>query len=285
MFPYFENRSGRVETIEVFSETYGTNRTVEVYLPPSYDEERSNAREYPLLFMQDGANLYDPSAPFGYWDLATSLDELMVHGTTDGESIGHCLEIVVVAPHQTDNRMWEYTPSDGGMGGGGADEFLDSLLDDLLPIIERDYRVTGTTYGIAGSSLGGLLSLYASWTRPETFTLAGVFSPSLWWEDEEFLDEIRAYTGPKKAIVIYLDAGTDGDSYWRVESLNDSLSDRSEDTRYVSGEDLWCIIGEGHEHNEAAWAVRSPWALHFLYSDPARVQDPASLVVPLRECE
>jgi hypothetical protein len=166
---FFFSLGGRLEERQVASVVYSENRTVTVYLPPSYDELGASAREYPVLVMHDGQNLYDPFAIQGGWQMQGTLDNLLVHSQiVDGEGVrpmGGVREMIVVGVWNTPDRIYEYTPTNASFGGcdaavsscgGGADEYLDFIETDLLPTLAPLYRIDDDQrLGVAGSSLGG----------------------------------------------------------------------------------------------------------------------------------
>jgi predicted alpha/beta superfamily hydrolase len=266
IYPAFYTDTGRVEVIGGFHSTVlGNSRDIAVYLPPSYDE--NPAKHYPVLFMHDGQNLFEPAlSAFGVaWEVDETLDHLSTWGGIH--------EVIVVAPYNNADRIWEYAPSyDASVGdGGGADGYLDFLLDEVAPWVEANYRSDGSRPGIAGSSLGGLLSLHACWTRPSEFSRCGVFSPSLWWEGGALLSNIQASTAPPADVHYYLDSGDSGpssDGMTQTIALRDALAENG----WVEGDDLLYVLGVAHAHNEAAWAARVPGALAFLFADARRTE-------------
>lgn len=286
IYPFFFSTSGRIDSITV------NGRPVALYLPPSYDEAGAHDRRYPVLLMHDGQNLFDPDAIGGGWHVDETMNQLLVWGnteTSDGwTDLGGVTEVIIVAPYNTTDRIYEYTPSNASYGGcdatsetcgGGADDYLDFLLTVVRPAVDLAYRTRGTMAGIAGSSLGGLVSLYACWTRPASFDRCGVFSPSLWWDDEALLLTIEAYAGVHTGGAYYLDAGTISDGLAETQRLAAALQDP-----WTPYQDLVCLAGVDMEHNEAAWRYRAPWALHFLYQDPDRVQAHPQLPSDLYSC-
>jgi predicted alpha/beta superfamily hydrolase len=300
VYPFFFAAQGRVEQVAVPSAIYGQSRLVELYLPPGYDELGASEKEYDILLAHDGQNLFDPNAFFGGWRLDESLDRLHLFGHigtgTGYAELGSPRDFLVVGPHNSDQRLYEYTPTSGNYpgcdpeydiceGGGGGDEYLDFLADELRPWIEARYRVRSGELGIAGSSLGGLISLYACWTRPELFRECAVLSPSLWWQDGYMQQQVASYSGAQKDIVLYLDAGTSSDGLDRVRQTYSTLIDMPSSDSFTPNQDILCLEGIGQEHNELAWALRVPWALAFLYADPARppASEP-SLPAELRTC-
>lgn len=149
-------------------------RRIWVYLPKSYDQTKG--KSYPVLYMQDGQNLFnEQTAPFGEWGIDECLD------TLQRQTGKEC--IVIGIDNGGDKRTTEYNPYDNaqyGKGEGGL--YVDFLAKTLKPFIDQKYRTLKDpqhTY-IAGSSLGGLISLYAEMKYPNIFGTAGIFSPAFW---------------------------------------------------------------------------------------------------------
>jgi predicted alpha/beta superfamily hydrolase len=201
VWPTFFHDRGRLED----RADLDTAHDVVVYLPASYDENA--AQRYPVVYMHDGQNLFDDAKAFGgvSWDVAGALDR----GTADAT----IHDAIVVAIANTAARISEYTPvADPSYGGGGADAYLALIADQLKPRIDRDYRTLadrGHT-AIMGSSLGGLVSVYAGVTRPDVFGLVGALSPSTWWDGTWILPRVAAERiDPAR---VYVDSGDAGDS-------------------------------------------------------------------------
>jgi len=265
IYPFFFADAGRVEIVTGISSTHLSNtRDVAVYLPPSYDE--NPLKHYPVLIMHDGQNLFDAAtSSFGVeWQVDEAMNAL---ATTAG-----ILEAIIVGPYNNADRIYEYTPTvDTDYGGGGAEPYLDFLTAELQPWIESTYRADDEPPGIAGSSLGGLVSLYGCWTRPTAFDRCGVMSPSLWWDNQNLVGVIENDSGAKPDVTIYLDSGDSGasqDGMALTAGMRDTLIGKG----FVLGVDLEYVLGVGHSHDESAWAARTPGALEFLLTDPDRVQ-------------
>ncbi len=267
LWPFFFASSGRIETHAAFrSEILDNTRDVFVYLPPSYDENAD--KTYPILLMNDGGNMFDPALAFGgvAWEIDRAIDDLA--------SNGPLIEPIVVGVSATVDRMVEYTPSvEESVGvGGDAEPYLRFLVEELLPFVRESYRASDDRASIGGSSLGGLISMYACWTRPADFGRCGVFSPSLWWDDQYMIRMVRdEEAGPDdKPLVIYLDSGDSGTSRDGMDDviiMRDLLIEKG----WVLGENLQYALGMGHSHNETAWQARAPGALAFLLRDTDRV--------------
>ncbi len=237
---------------EMESPELGNKRDVLVYLPPSYD---GSDRHYPVIYMHDGQNLFDDATSFsGEW----AVDQTMESASEQG------LEAIVVGiPNAGADRTNEYSPfKDEKHGGGRGDLYLDFMVKTLKPLIDSSFRTLPEPHytGTAGSSMGGLISMYAFFREPTVFGFAGVMSPALWFAKGRMIDYIRE--APFAPGRLYLDVGTnEGEQTLRdVQRARDVLLGKG----YRQGWDLLCVIDEGASHNEAAWRRRLRRELVFL---------------------
>jgi len=231
-------------------------RTVVVHLPGEYDEE---VRRYPVIYMQDGQNLFDDGTSYaGSWALG--------HELVSASRLG-ANAIVVGIYHASQHRIDEYSPFvDERVGGGSAAAYLTWLTDVLRPIINDRYRTLPAREhtGVAGSSMGGLLSLYAVFARQDVFGFAAVLSPSLWFAHGAIFDWVQAQ--PFVDARIYLDTGArEGErtlaNARRMRALLEQKGYRpAERLRYVED-----AIGV---HHESAWGRRFRKALPALLTVP-----------------
>ncbi len=218
-------------------------RKIFVYLPGGYE---TSGMRYPVLYMHDGQNLFDPSRAFlgQTWRAEESLNSLIAQNLI--------APLIVVGIDNTEDRVKEYT-----------EEFnLDYLAQELKPLIDQTFRTktSSASTGIMGSSLGGLVSLKASLAYPDVFGLIGALSPSIWWNQKAILRDIDNST--LEAQKIYVDSGTEGgEEPQNVNELKDILSKQS----YVNGKNLMISIQQGARHQEKYWAQRFPTALRFLF--------------------
>jgi predicted alpha/beta superfamily hydrolase len=260
----------------VWSPQRRNRRDVDVYLPRSYRTDAE--RRYPVVYMHDGQNLSDPTSSFaGTWDLESTLERLDARG----------IEALVVGVHHAgDRRILEYSPfPDVRHEGGEADAYLAFLAETLKPRIDRLFRTLPerTATGILGSSMGGLVSLYAYFRFPSVFGRAGVMSPSIWFGGGAVLDFIAEARTPRGRL--YLDVGTleGAGTLSDVRRLGRLLVKKgfSRDRRArrarkpYTGPDrrarategkprLRYLEDHGGRHQEAAWARRLEGALDFL---------------------
>ena len=238
----------------VKSRALRASRDLLVALPPSYTAE---ARSYPVLYMQDGQNLFDPATSHaGDWRLPATLDALAGRGVE---------AIVVGIPNGGRRRSYEYSPFRDTIhgGGGGGDRYLAFLVETVKPLVDRSFRTLPDRAHtvIAGSSLGGLISLYALWRHAEVFGAAGVLSPALWFADRAML-RYAERTAPRVPGRIYLDVGT-GEG---KEAVADARALREILTRpgFARCTELAWVEDEGGGHDEAAWGRRFREAMPFL---------------------
>lgn len=248
----------------------GRSREILVYLPPSY---ASSNRTYPTLYMHDGQNLFDPDTSFaGEWGVDETLESLAGEG----------LEAIVVGiPNAGDRRISEYSPfRDPALGGGEADAYLRFVVETVKPLVDESFRTTGERERTAtiGSSMGGLVSLYAYFARPETFGLAGVFSPSVGFARGAILPFLAK--APHVPGRIYLDVGAfegsrrEPGAYVRLVR---EARDRLIANGYREGDDLLYVEDAGGRHDEASWSRRLPRALRFLLSGNASAVAPSEV--------
>lgn len=259
--------AGTVKVLRgVTSPQLGNARDLLVYLPPSYAAAH---RTYPTLYMHDGQNLFDDATSFaGEWRVDETLEALAEDGIE---------AIVVGIPNAGEQRLAEYSPfEDARFGGGRAGDYVRFLVETVKPRVDEAFRTTGDreATGIFGSSMGGLVSLYAFFERPEVFGLVGAVSPSVGFARRGligYLERVR-FAGGR----VYIDVGT----HEGLPRNRDPLELRREPGEYVklvrrardllvakgyaAGRDLLYVEDEGAVHNEAAWASRLPEALRFL---------------------
>jgi predicted alpha/beta superfamily hydrolase len=233
-----------------------------VYLPPMYKADGD--RRFPLLYMQDGQNLFDPETSFikgNYWRLGETADALIKDGAIE--------PLIIVGIYNSGvKRIDEYTPvEDKRLGGGQADAYGRMLVEELKPFIEGQYRTQpgAENCGMGGSSLGGLVTLYLGLQYPEVFSRLAVMSPSVWWRSRTILRTVGALE-KKPELRIWLDIGTKESTRAVPDArlLRDGLIKKG----WQLGEDLAYFEAEGGEHTESAWALRAGPMLRFLF--PAR---------------
>ena len=259
--------SGNIKIAQqVYSPQLKNQRDILVYLPPSYDYRQQH---YPVLYMHDGYNLFDEATSFtGEWHVDETMEKLAYEEKLEA--------IVVGIPSMGHERLAEYSPFvDKTHGGGKGDAYLDFMVHTLKPLIDQSFRTLPNkpNTGIMGSSMGGLISLYAFFRHPSVYGFAGVMSPSVWFANRAilgYLEETDYQEGK-----IYLDAGTrEMGGHWpdqtimrrrsrryygRVRRIKRILVKKG----YRPTRNLLHVEDVGGGHNEGAWAYRLPQAIRF----------------------
>ncbi|TNF26568.1 MAG: hypothetical protein EP329_21030 [Deltaproteobacteria bacterium] len=254
---------GRFRTLSGLDVAGLPPRDITIYLPADYDS--APARRYPVVYMHDGQNLFFDETSFaGEWGVDETVDALVAAGTME--------PVIVVGVDNTHERMADYTPTvDATYGGGNGAAYVAWLADVVKPAADAFLRTRceRDATGIMGSSLGGLISLYAALERPEVFGRIGVVSPSLWWDDEVMIAQFSAYDGALPAR-LWLDMGTaeggdaDGDVTMAVAELR-AARESARAKGMVVGEDLGYYEVKNAPHNEGAWRQRLPYIFRYLY--------------------
>jgi predicted alpha/beta superfamily hydrolase len=233
-------------------------RDLIVYVPAIYDANPQ--RRFPVLYLQDGQNLFDPATSFAgvAWRAGETADRLIAERKMQ--------PLVMVGIYNTGKqRLREYTPSRAKkLGGGGANRYGKMLVREIMPFIESKYRVAGGPpyTGVGGSSLGGLLALYLGLIYPEIFGKVVAVSPAVWW-NQRWIINFAARRRLKSRPRIWLDTGTQEGTHTIADArrMRDVLTLRG----WQEGRDLHYEEIQGGQHNEAAWAQRLGSVLQFLF--------------------
>ncbi|MDY7232447.1 alpha/beta hydrolase-fold protein [Hyalangium rubrum] len=252
---------------DVASRHLPRKRDVIVWLPPDYDANPK--RRYPVLYMHDGQNLMDSATSFsGEWRVDETAQQLVQSGTVE--------PLIIVGVYNTEDRFSEYTQvQDTGefahLGGGNADAYGRFLVEELKPLIDKTFRTRkgASDTGLAGSSLGGLVTLHLGLKYPNTFRRLGVVSPSVFWGNRDIVSRVKALK-KKPSSRVWVDIGTE-ESRGSQETVDDTrlLRDALVAQGWVAGKDLHYVEIPGAFHTESAWAERFDDILQFLYPAPA----------------
>ena len=239
-------------------------RDVIVYVPAG---ALDGPDRFPVLYMQDGQNLFDPDSMWGGWGVDETVDGLV--------SSGAIRRVIVVGIGNTPDRMDEYSPAkddnsdscDGSqVFGGKAPAYADFMIHELKPAIDRIYPTLPdrANTAVLGSSLGGLVSLWLGVAHPEVFRDAGGMSSTLgvggWCLHNPRVVDLARQKG-RQDVLFYLDSGGDptsgDDNYKSTVELKDLLASQ--------GYTFWPKDPNGHlchwwepgaTHDEAHWRAR-----------------------------
>jgi predicted alpha/beta superfamily hydrolase len=246
------------------SKVLGNRRDVLVYLPRSY--RRFSRRRYPVLYLQDGQNVFDAATSFAgvEWGVDETAARLIQQNLIE--------PLIIVAVANTgENRIHEYAPTPAAIQAntepkmrsrGLLNDYGRFLIEELKPYIDRRYRTKREAEftGLGGASFGGLASLALGFWHPNVFTRLIVMSPAVWWDDQvickmvEKLDE-------NIPLKIWLDTGTAEPGWERARMLRDALVEKG----WRLHDDLQYTEAEGSDHSEGAWGARVDPALRFLF--------------------
>ncbi|MDZ7344900.1 MAG: alpha/beta hydrolase-fold protein, partial [candidate division KSB1 bacterium] len=234
-----------------FSLRLANARDLIVWLPPNYDKEIE--RRYPVIYVHDGQNLFDPATAFAGvdWQLGKTADSLISAGKVD--------PMIIVGIANTPARLEEYSPAKGR-------DYAAFLIDEVKPFIDRTYRTLPQYQhtAVMGSSLGGLISFYLAWWHPQVFSMAGCLSATWMWENSAAIRMVDQESSTPPDIKIYLDHGSEGGEgrqAWIYRSMRDALLKRG----FKLGKNLAYYFGVGDEHNETAWGRRIERPLIFFF--------------------
>ncbi len=260
LYPHFKTAKGAVTSRwpSFASKTLNNTRPVYVYLPATY-AENTEAR-FPVVYMHDGQNLFDPNLAFGgnEWKADETMD--------DGVDKGTIREAILIGMGNTNARMSEYTPvKDPDYGGGGGDAYLDMIEKELKPTVDAELRTLSgrEDTAILGSSLGGLISAYAGIDHSGTFGLIGAMSPSTWWNNVWLLGAVAKTPASPRPIRVYVDSGDAGSSNDGVDDTK-KLAEAYRTLGYKDDTTLKHVVQSGGQHNEFYWSQRLPAALAFI---------------------
>jgi enterochelin esterase-like enzyme len=220
-------------------------RNLVVYLPPQYAAEPK--RHFPVLYLQDGQNLFDPRTSFiqgRTWQVRESADAAIEAGLVE--------PLIIVGIYNTGDRLYGQL-----------------LVEELLPFIGKHYRtLTGPARtGLGGSSLGGLVSLFLGIEYPQVFGRLAVLSPSVWWNHRSILNTLRDKAFSKGEVHehprIWLDVG-DSEG---ARTLEDARRLQRQLLRqgWRQDADLHFEVFPGGKHDETSWAARVEPMLRFLF--------------------
>jgi predicted alpha/beta superfamily hydrolase len=261
--------AGNLWLHELNSKIFGNTRLLRVWLPPDYDGWGTT--RYPVLYLNDGQNLFDPATAFAgvHWQVGETATRLITE-----EKIR---PLIIVGIDNTKNRAREYIPyrsQDPRVFLVKGKCYPDFLRREVMPLIEECYPILKgpENTGLGGSSLGGLITLYTQLAAPGVFGRLLIESPSLFVANRKILEECRGFRSwPER---MYVGMGTrevgnaekDAKIVADVRELEAILRAAGLNEDRMGEHRLQVRIAEGASHTEAAWAARFPEALEFLYS-------------------
>jgi enterochelin esterase-like enzyme len=235
--------TGRVDTYANLKGQGILPRDIQVWLPPGY--ETDTTVHYPVLYMQDGQNLFDPAtSSFGVdWQIDETADSLIRTGLIN--------PLIIVGLNNTEWRSSEYAENDTGYA------YMKFVINKVKPFIDSTYRTMKNpeNTAIGGSSLGGLISFMLAWNYPDIFSMAMCVSPALKIFKIDYVDNVINYNGIHKNLKFYFDSGTNSLDSLMVPGTLEMIS-ALKDKGYKMGKDILWYEDTTGSHNEASWARR-----------------------------
>lgn len=244
--------------IEVLNEAFEIpelirTRRVAALLPHDYYE---TDKRYPVLYLQDGQNLYDDYAPYGSWGVDKQLASMTARGKGD--------IIVVAIDHAEKQRISEFTPNfKNKLGRGEGREYSKFLAKTLKPYIDSHFRTKPEPEftGIGGSSLGGLISIYAGLIFPNVYDKLMIFSPSLWVTPRIPFRIMKLTHNFRGRIYLYGGEAESETMVPNIQRFREELERQAED----EGVTFRVEVDPHGQHNEARWGQEFPKAVEWLF--------------------
>jgi len=257
--------------VQVLSESLampqlGRRRRVLVYLPADYAQ--NTRRRYPVLYLHDGQNVFDEATSYsGEWGVDETLDQLKKQGQ------GVASSIVVAIDNGNEYRSDEYIPwpsealKDQPHKGGQGSAYVDFLAQTLKPYVDAHFRTQpdAAHTGVAGSSLGGLISLYAALKYPQVFGRVGIFSPAFWVCNDSLQAYFRQHPAAPTSRFYFVCGPKESETMLPLMvSWRNALRDAG-----VPAANLRLQAPADGEHREWFWRREFPAAYRWLFSPAA----------------
>jgi len=260
--------AGELRLHEFPSRIFRNTRQLRIWVPPGYSAPENRARHYPVFYLNDGQNLFDPATAYiGVdWQADEAADRLIREGRIPP------LIIVGIDNAQKD-RPREYLPYRSFhppiMRPQGR-RYPDFLLSEVMPFVYQRYRIARgpENTGLGGSSLGAIISLFTALDRPGIVGRLLLESPSLFISNRQLLKSSRAFRQWPARIFMAMGTREAGTEERDQEVVEDVRELEHVMRRAGLREDrLRVKIDEGATHNEKEWARRFPEALAFLFGE------------------
>lgn len=233
------------------------NRKIWIYLPPDYS---STTKNYPVLYMEDGQNLFDNATSFsGEWHVDETLNTLYSQGDYGA--------IVIGIENGGSLRINEYSPwVNAQYGGGEGDSYVQFIAQTLKPYIDANYRTLPQPQfnALIGSSLGANISAYGAVKYPQYFSKVGLLSPAFWFTLSQMSDYITTSTNDLSSLRIYFVAGqTESDDM--VQDINTIKNNFY--TKNVATSNIFTKIDSYGTHTESYWSGEFAATYNWLFQE------------------
>ncbi len=229
-------------------------RRIAAILPHDYD---STTKRYPVLYLQDGQNLYSDYSPFGSWGVDKSMTTLAEEGKGD--------IIIIAIDHGGVDRIEEFNPFPTvKINNSQGRHYVDFLKDTLKPYVDAHLRTLPDrkNTAIGGSSMGGLISIYSGMRHPDVFSKLMVFSPSLWVNPNIHFEAIHISKIFNSKIYLYAGEREGASMVPLVKHFKESLIKKGFDSTMIH---IKLSIDPKGQHNEYRWGIEFPKAIKWLF--------------------
>ncbi len=230
-------------------------RRIAALLPHDYYQTN---RRYPVLYLQDGQNLFDENAPFGNWGLTKKLALLSQRGMGD--------VIIIAIDHAEEERIKEFTPVTHNLQKGSAEgkKYVRFLAKTLKPYIDNNFRTISDAShtGIGGSSMGGFISIYAGLMYPHIFSKLMIFSPSLWVSPNISFNAIKDFKSFNSKIYLYAGGNESTTMIPNAKRFQEMVLKKAPKGSKV---DFKSSIDPEGTHSEYHWGIEFPKAVEWLF--------------------
>lgn len=262
---YFWEKQGKLvlpqylPKIEIISEEFEIpqlikTRRIAALLPYDYYE---TDKSYPVLYLQDGQNLFDDYAPFGSWGVDKKLSLMQRRGTGD--------IIIISIDHAKEERIKEYNPSQHPkLGKGQGREYVRFLTETLKPFVDKRFRTKPgrLNTGIGGSSMGGLISIWAGFMYPEVYSKLMIFSPALWVNPNIHFHALRFTMTLQSRVYIYAGGAESKNMLPNVQRFKSALLKQEMNEADL---DIELSVDPDGKHTEGQWGKEFPKAVEWLF--------------------
>ncbi len=240
---------------DFFMPQLNRHRNIWVYLPPNYDDKK----KFPVIYLHDAQNVFEATQSNGYekWQAGAALNKL--YETTGWSCIAVAIE------HGNEHRLSEYSSwKNIEHGGGEGKAYMEFITETLKPAVDNTFKTLpiAKNTAIMGSSMGGLIAMYAALAHGNVFGKVGVFSPSFWWSDDLYeLAANQPFNNVQKLVLL---AGSKESDSMIPDVL--AMYNTLVDNDYFENK-IMLDFYEWGQHTESFWALEFDKALKFLFED------------------
>ena len=250
------------------SRIFRNTRFLRIWLPPGYEDLSNVTRHYPVLYLNDGQNLFESATSFNgiEWQVDETADRLIREGQIPPL-------LIVGIDNAGKDRIREYMPHRSYQPmilRVQGSRFPSFLIKEVMPFVQRHYRVASgpENTALGGSSLGALIALYTVAVSPGMFGRLLLESPSLWASNRQIIRQSRTVRRWPERVLLATGT-TEAGREDRDQSMVDDVRELAAILRRagLSDQRFRLMVEQDATHHESAWARRFPAALSFLFGE------------------